>query len=120
MTHFILIYFIILSSAVVLNFSLQFDGDLNQVLFDAASSESEESLDTLRHAISERGGDANARTHEGESVLHLACIYGDVEKVKLLLEYGADPNYRASLFSTSLDMTPLTWYFSDNLPLCIF
>ena len=97
-------------SYFVFNLALQFDGDLDQVLFEAASSESEESRDTLMHAITERDGDANAHTHEGESVLHLACIRGDVEKVKLLLEYGADPNYRASKYPASLDMTPLTWY----------
>ena len=106
----LLVYVVLLTCVLVHNFSLQLEGDLDQVLFEAASSESEESTDTLRHAITERGGDANAHTHEGESVLHLACIRGNVEKIKLLLEYGAEPNFRASRYAASLDMTPLTWY----------
>ena len=113
-----IICLVLLSCVIVYNYSLQLDGDLNQVLFEAASSESEESINTLRHAIAERGGDANARTNEGESVLHLACIRGDVEKVKLLLEYGADPNYRASKYAASLDMTPLTWYVQIPFTQC--
>eukprot|EP01134_Creolimax_fragrantissima_P005849 CFRG5849T1 len=52
---------------------------------------------------------ANAITEEGESVLHLACIWGSVEKVTALLAAGADPNFRATKLETSLSMTPLTW-----------
>jgi len=46
---------------------------------------------------------------DGESVLHLSCIYGHAAKVKLLLSNGADPNMRAQKLETSLYMTALSW-----------
>lgn len=46
---------------------------------------------------------------DGESALHLACIYGHAPKVRLLLGNGADPNRRANKLETSLYMTPLSW-----------
>ena len=45
----------------------------------------------------------------GESLLHLACIYDTPGKVKLLLDNGADPNYRATKSVNLLEMTPLSW-----------
>ncbi|KNC73595.1 hypothetical protein SARC_13846 [Sphaeroforma arctica JP610] len=51
----------------------------------------------------------NTQTDIGESLLHLACIWGDPIKVKALLEAGADPNFRANKQRSSLEMTPLTW-----------
>jgi ankyrin repeat protein len=45
---------------------------------------------------------------ESETPLHLACIRGYSKIVKSLLDYGADPNPRATGLK-SLRMTPLTW-----------
>ncbi|HEX4518475.1 MAG TPA: ankyrin repeat domain-containing protein [Gaiellaceae bacterium] len=43
------------------------------------------------------GADINARCDDGASVLYLACIRGNVEVVRALLELGADANLRADL-----------------------
>lgn len=45
---------------------------------------------------------------ESETPLHLACIRGYSKVVKALLDYGANPNPRATGLK-SLRMTPLTW-----------
>ena len=60
-------------------------------------------------ALLQAGSDPNALTSDGESVLHLVCIWGGPKKVALLLAAGADPNARATKHKTSLDMTPLSW-----------
>ena len=64
--------------------------------------------DEIRRFLDE-GHDPNGKTSDGESVLHLACIWGGAKKAKMLLAAGADPNYRASQKKSSLDMTPLSW-----------
>lgn len=56
-----------------------------------------------------QGVNPNVSSDDGESALHLACIWNSPQKVKLLLEYGANPNYRANKNPSSLNMTPLTW-----------
>ncbi|XP_032521667.2 transient receptor potential channel pyrexia isoform X2 [Danaus plexippus] len=38
------------------------------------------------------GGDPNSRDDAGRTCLHLSCLVGNGETVKLLLEHGADPN----------------------------
>lgn len=72
------------------------------------AAESNENTDALRALLNE-GANPNAKTDDGESALHLACIWGGAEKISTLLRAGADPNARASTLETSLDMTPLTW-----------
>ena len=81
--------------------------DLNKDLI-AACAEGKDNVDEIRGLI-EKGADANTLTSEGESVLHLVCIWGGAERVRMLLDAGADPNYRASKVPSSLDMTPLSW-----------
>lgn len=39
-------------------------------------------------------GDPNAVQSEGNTPLHLACLKGDAELVRMLLKHGADPNMR--------------------------
>uniref|UniRef100_A0A6V2ABV0 Uncharacterized protein n=3 Tax=Ditylum brightwellii TaxID=49249 RepID=A0A6V2ABV0_9STRA len=51
---------------------------------------------------------ANARTKDGESCLHLISISGSVEIAKVLLDAGADPNWR-STWENGLRMHPLSW-----------
>jgi ankyrin repeat protein len=46
------------------------------------------------------GADKNAQNPDGWTALHEACYYDQVEPVKTLLVYGADPNLK-----TRLDMT---------------
>jgi hypothetical protein len=41
------------------------------------------------------GADINSRCNQGASVLFHACIAGDVETVRLLLDLGADPYLEA-------------------------
>ena len=41
-------------------------------------------------------------------------LRGNVDKVKFLLEKGANPNHRATTHVESLDMTPLTWCTYGN------
>jgi hypothetical protein len=42
------------------------------------------------------GADINARCDQGASVLFLACLQGNVEMVRQLLDHGADPNLVAA------------------------
>ena len=81
--------------------------DLNKDLI-AACAEGKDNVDEIRGLI-EKGANANTLTNEGESVLHLVCIWGGAERVRTLLDAGADPNYRASKVPSSLDMTPMSW-----------
>ena len=60
--------------------------------------------------ILRNGANPNVATEDGESALHLACIWGGGDKIRVLLDAGADPNYRSSQKASSLDMTPLSWY----------
>ena len=78
-------------------------------VYDAAAAKSAESVQNLIAILSDDPGAASLVTDSGESLLHLACIYGDHHKIEALLKAGADPNYRASKLQASLDMTPLTW-----------
>ena len=55
------------------------------------------------------GGNANAMSSGGESLLHLACIWEKPTIIRLLLKFGANPNARAVKVPSSLDMTPLSW-----------
>ena len=55
------------------------------------------------------GVNVQSLTRDGESALHLACINGNVGKIKYLLQKGCSANRRANKLATSLHMTPLTW-----------
>ena len=85
-------------------------------MFDAASTKGEAATDKLLEML-DAGADVAAREalantltdKGGESLLHLACIWGGARKVRGLLAAGADPNARSSKQETGLDMTPLTW-----------
>ena len=85
-----------------------------EALFKAASAKGEEATDNLMkflfNGTTRTAALANTRTDEnGESLLHLACIWGGARKIRGLLRAGADPNARSSAQKSSLDMTPLTW-----------
>jgi len=73
-------------------------------LFEEAASSQAGSVDNLRALLADPAVDVNVLTENGESILHLACIWGNEEKISLLLKHGADPNMRAK-HTTSLDMT---------------
>ena len=80
----------------------------NEILFKHAGSRDEASAGEVEKLL-RAGADATAMTPDGETPLHLSCIYGSARKVRALLEHGANPNARASKNPASLDMTPLTW-----------
>jgi len=50
----------------------------------------------------ERGGNANARSEEGETPLMYAALYADAACLRLLLDRGADPNPRDKRGGTAL------------------
>ena len=81
---------------------------LDQRLLAALGERSAKSLEATLSALA-AGANAHVLSAEGETTLHVACIYGDAGKVRALLEAGADPNARASRTPSQLDMTPLTW-----------
>ena len=82
--------------------------DLTKSLFQHAADRKESSAGDVLTLLA-KGADPTALTKDGETALHLACIYGSARKVRALLAHGADPNARASQTPASLDMTPLTW-----------
>lgn len=82
--------------------------EIKTLLSIAAEKNNAEEIQTLLTA----GSDPNERSKEGESVLHLVCIWGGAKKAELLLSAGADPNHRSGnngKIKSSLDMTPLSW-----------
>lgn len=87
--------------------------DLNNELLNAISEDSSQSIETVKELIS-LGADVSVLTDGGESALHLSCIWNSPEKVSMLLQAGADPNFRSSSTLKSLDMTPLTWCTYGN------
>lgn len=94
--------------SVLLLISISVAYGLNSELIINCGKDADDSADNVQSLLA-RGADANALTSDGESVLHLACIYGDPKKVEHLLNAGANPNYRAEKNPTSLSMTPLSW-----------
>lgn len=46
--------------------------------------------------------DLHSRTSEGDTILHLACIWGDARAVRLLVEMGLDTNVRGDMGCTPL------------------
>ena len=67
----------------------------------------------VRELLEEHPEWVHAVTDHGESCLHLTGIYGQTDVTKLLLQGGADPNYR-STFSEGLRMHPLSWNVYGN------
>ena len=53
--------------------------------------------------LSQKGADVNAKDYESNTPLHLACMYGHVEAVRLLIDLGAKPDIQAS----GLGRTPI-------------
>ena len=83
-------------------------GSLLEKLFEHAASEAAESVERLQSVL-DQGADPKALTQDGETALHLACIWGKAGKIRALLQSGADPNARASKLESQLHMTSLTW-----------
>jgi hypothetical protein len=55
-----------------------------------------------------RGADLDARCDQGASLLYGACLGGNIDVVRLILDLGADPNLRAvSPGNEIYDATPL-------------
>ena len=50
----------------------------------------------------------DGRSKQGETCLHVAGIYGQVEVTQYLLQHGSDPNVR-STYQGGLRMPPLAW-----------
>jgi len=57
-----------------------------------------------------KGADVNAKTTDGDSVLHIAIINKRIEMIKLLLENGADINAKNHKNETPLDLAILYKY----------
>lgn len=79
------------------------DTDASALMFAAGSNKLGE-VEALLNA----GIDARTTNPEGETPLHTACIRGNPDIIRVLLEHGGDPNARATS-PASLEMTPLTW-----------
>ena len=82
--------------------------DINDKLHVAVGKNSPQSLNEV-DALVQEGADVHSLTVDGESALHLACIYGHPNKVQYLLDKGVDPNRRNIKHKSSLFMTPLSW-----------
>ena len=58
-----------------------------------------------------KGIDPNVCYEGGKmTAMHMAALNDDVEGVKLLLQYGADKNFKAEDGQTALDMAKGQWY----------
>ena len=53
----------------------------NSFIIDVISSNDPKSTESFKRFLREDGLDINLLTGDGESLLHLACIWGNVEKV---------------------------------------
>lgn len=58
--------------------------------------------DAIHQALREVPVDDSDEQYEGRSPLHLACQYGDVEGVRILLERDAEPNAKDANGSTPI------------------
>mmetsp|Transcript_19572 Transcript_19572/g.26871 ORF Transcript_19572/g.26871 Transcript_19572/m.26871 type:complete len:224 (-) Transcript_19572:153-824(-) len=102
----IIIFFIYLLSNIHFVFAeLKLSEELEKKFFGACSGGNAE---VIAKEIEKNPEIANAHTTDGESCLHLVSISGSVEVAKILLEAGADPNYRTT-WEKGLRMHPLSW-----------
>ncbi|QGM48776.1 MPPV-152 ankyrin repeat protein [Magpiepox virus 2] len=60
------------------------------------------------------GFDVNGKYYNSSSLLHLAVIFGKPETVKLLLEYGANPNITDKYGTTPLESALMVWHISNK------
>uniref|UniRef100_A0AAT9UPI9 Ankyrin repeat containing protein n=1 Tax=Apapanepox virus TaxID=3049969 RepID=A0AAT9UPI9_9POXV len=60
------------------------------------------------------GFDVNGKYYNSSSLLHLAVIFGKPETVKVLLEYGANPNITDKYGTTPLESALTTWHISKK------
>ena len=66
------------------------------------------------------GADVNIKSLNGSTPLHWSCSSGDLEIVKLLVQYGADVNATTnswltdSVYGKSSGQTPLHWASENN------
>ncbi|KAI4730667.1 purine and uridine phosphorylase [Aureobasidium sp. EXF-10728] len=56
----------------------------------------------ITRMLLEHGADANQRSTSGGLALHQALIFGDIQTVKLLLDYGADTSIPSSSYENAL------------------
>lgn len=70
-------------------------------LFEAAALGE---LGLLQSALAAHPNHVNRRTPDGFTALHLACFFGQLEAVQLLLEAGAEPNKTAA---NAMQVAPL-------------
>ena len=69
------------------------DDFIETVFYSLRNNMANEALVNQLRLYFQGGGNSNARMANGDSILHLASGKGDVEIVKLLIEYGADLDY---------------------------
>ncbi|QRM15422.1 ankyrin repeat protein [Mudlarkpox virus] len=60
------------------------------------------------------GFDVNGKYYNSSSLLHLAVIFGKPETVKLLLEYGANPNITDKYGTTPLESALMIFHISNK------
>jgi ankyrin repeat protein len=71
-----------------------------------------ETLEKLKQRLSEDPLLVHARTEDGETLLHLAAFRGAEAAVRVLLEFGADPNAQTPYKVTPLFKASISIYYS--------
>lgn len=81
-------------------------GDDRNLIAAVREQKSKDLIEALIEAPSDESlpqGDINVRDNEGDTALHMACVFDEEEIVKLLLEHKADPTLRDDEGKSSLD-----------------
>lgn len=68
--------------------------DIPSHLFALASAAESGNLDALRNALDSLNGTINDPIEDGDTALHLCCLYGYLPCVQLLLDRGASPEVK--------------------------